>query len=275
MNRTELKSAAKAQLRGNWLVYIVALIVAGGVSFSVSYVTSGKTFENLAFISTIASILVLFFVTIPFQATIEFFAARLSKGEKVEFADYGRPYQEYLRVLKAVLWRSLFQFLWGIVAYVGIVLGIITTVLAVIAGFAAYSANAAAGGGSDWATGLAAYAGIASVVSLLLIVIGIVPAILAQLRYTFALYVINDDPESNYRSALNRSKELTRGHKGELFVLQLSFIGWYILTAITCGILAFYVLPYANTTIANFYRKLIAEEEGVEFVAAVAVIEEF
>lgn len=46
------------------------------------------------------------------------------------------------------------------------------------------------------------------------------------------------------------------GHKAEYFVLQLSFIGWYLLAVITLGIASFWVNPYVKITNANYYLQL-------------------
>ena len=53
------------------------------------------------------------------------------------------------------------------------------------------------------------------------------------------------------------SKELMRGNKFKVFVLELSFLGWYILSGLTCGLLSvFYVAPYVYLTKAALYRRL-------------------
>ena len=46
------------------------------------------------------------------------------------------------------------------------------------------------------------------------------------------------------------------GHKMELFVLDLSFIGWYLLCVITFGIAFIWVAPYIQATKTNFYNKI-------------------
>jgi uncharacterized membrane protein len=46
------------------------------------------------------------------------------------------------------------------------------------------------------------------------------------------------------------------GHKGKLFVLYLSFIGWFLLSCITCGVGFLWLVPYVQTTLANFYDDL-------------------
>lgn len=53
------------------------------------------------------------------------------------------------------------------------------------------------------------------------------------------------------------------GHKWELFVLQLSFIGWYLLVSITFGIASIYVVPYMSCTVANFYQRIKTQPEVV------------
>ena len=56
-----------------------------------------------------------------------------------------------------------------------------------------------------------------------------------------------------------RSQELMAGYKLRLFWLQLSFIGWWILVALTFGLAAIYVVPYYNATMAEFYIELTRE----------------
>ncbi len=83
-----------------------------------------------------------------------------------------------------------------------------------------------------------------------------IPGIVKGLSYSFAPYILADNPELTAREALNQSKEMTNGHKSELFILGLSFIGWILLGIITFGIALIWVMPYMNTTYANFYRSI-------------------
>lgn len=84
----------------------------------------------------------------------------------------------------------------------------------------------------------------------------VIPGIIKQYSYAMGFYILADNPELTAREALARSKEMMRGHKMELFVLQLSFIGWYLLVSITFGIASIYVVPYMNATTANFYNSI-------------------
>ncbi len=84
----------------------------------------------------------------------------------------------------------------------------------------------------------------------------VIPGIIKQFSYSMAFYVLADNPELTAREALAKSKEIMNGHKFDLFVLQLSFIGWYLLVGITFGIAGIYVIPYVNATTANFYNSI-------------------
>jgi len=84
----------------------------------------------------------------------------------------------------------------------------------------------------------------------------IIPGIVKAYSYMFAPYILADNPELTPRDAINKSKEMTEGYKMDLFILSLSFLGWYLLVAVTFGIAGIYVLPYTNTTIANAYNSL-------------------
>lgn len=85
----------------------------------------------------------------------------------------------------------------------------------------------------------------------------IIPGIIAAYRYSMAAFIFFDDPEKGALQCIRESKEMTRGYKGQLFVLDLSFIGWAILSIIP--FVAIYTEPYIATTKANFYRALRGE----------------
>lgn len=86
----------------------------------------------------------------------------------------------------------------------------------------------------------------------------VVPGIIKALAYSLAEYLIADNPGMGAMEAIKRSQELMKGHKARLFRLILSFIGWYLLSALTAGILMlFYVGPYYSMAMAEFYRSVV------------------
>lgn len=85
----------------------------------------------------------------------------------------------------------------------------------------------------------------------------IIPGIIKSYEYEMIPYLLADNPDMSRKEAFARSKQMTNGHKMALFVMDLSFIGWYLLSACTCGILAIlYVNPYREQAFAQVYEKL-------------------
>jgi len=82
----------------------------------------------------------------------------------------------------------------------------------------------------------------------------VIPGIIAAYRYRQSLYILLDHPELSALECIRASKLMMNGHKGELFVLDLSFIGWNLLAVIP--LVSLYVSPYTEITYANYYNAL-------------------
>lgn len=83
-----------------------------------------------------------------------------------------------------------------------------------------------------------------------------IPGIIASYRYSQAYYILAENPDKGIMDCIRESKSMMIGHKMDKFILDLSFIPWYLLTAITCGIASLYVTPYTAVTDAAFYNSL-------------------
>lgn len=87
----------------------------------------------------------------------------------------------------------------------------------------------------------------------------VIPGIIKALAYSMTPYILADCPNVRATDAIKLSMRMTRGHKGGIFVMYLSFIGWGLLSAITFGILQLlFVGPYMNTSFAGLYVDLKA-----------------
>ncbi len=84
----------------------------------------------------------------------------------------------------------------------------------------------------------------------------IVPGIIKSIEYSMAMYILAENPGKSARECLAESKAMTYGHRMELFILSLSFIGWIFLVGLTFGIAGIWVIPYMNATFANAYNSL-------------------
>ena len=86
----------------------------------------------------------------------------------------------------------------------------------------------------------------------------VIPGIIKAFSYSMAYYVKIDHPEYDWNACIKESMRIMDGHKMDLFILDLSFIGWGLLGIITCGIGFIWIVPYYRQTKANFYRSLVA-----------------
>lgn len=84
----------------------------------------------------------------------------------------------------------------------------------------------------------------------------IIPGIIVSLMFSQAFYILSEDPSKSITQCISESVNLMTGHKWELFYLELTFIGWWLLAVITLGIAALWVSPYQKLTEANFYLYL-------------------
>ena len=88
----------------------------------------------------------------------------------------------------------------------------------------------------------------------------IVGGFIKMYEYAMIPYIIGDNPKIKWKEAFKLSKQMMKGNKWKLFVLDLSFIGWEILSLFTFGLLnIFYVNPYKVATNVELYEVLKKE----------------
>lgn len=95
--------------------------------------------------------------------------------------------------------------------------------------------------------------------SLLLIIPGIVKA----LSYSLVPYLLADKEYKDMKimDILRKSTVIMNGHKFDLFILQLSFLGWHLLGLLTLGILEIWIIPYEQTAITKFLNDIKVQYE--------------
>ena len=186
MNRAELKQQAKAGLKGNWGIAILAMIVAGLILGAASATFIGE---------------ILLFGPIMVGLCIVF--TTIAKGEKADFNQTFAGFPNFVNNFLTGLLYTIFLILWCLIPVVGII--------------KSYS-------------------------------------------YAMTFYIQKDHPEMSGTDAITASRKMMNGHKWELFVLHLSFIGWILLSCLTFGILMIYVGPYMSATEAAYYEKLKAQQ---------------
>ena len=85
----------------------------------------------------------------------------------------------------------------------------------------------------------------------------IIPGIIKAFEYWAVDYILAVRPDTPYQKAIDLSKKMMNGHKMDVFVMGLSFTGWYLLSIFTCGILSVaYVNPYAKVAMTELYAEI-------------------
>lgn len=84
----------------------------------------------------------------------------------------------------------------------------------------------------------------------------VIPGIIKSYSYALTPYILVEHPEMSANEAIEESMRLMDGHKFDLFYLQLSFIGWAILSILSLGLGFFWLIPYQMTAQAAFYRDI-------------------
>lgn len=86
----------------------------------------------------------------------------------------------------------------------------------------------------------------------------VVPGIVKSCSYAMTFYIKNDRPDLSATEAITESRRMMDGFKMKYFMLNLSFIGWYIVGILCLGIGTFWVSAYAEAAKAHFYEEVKA-----------------
>ena len=220
MSRVELKENAKGSLKGNWGQAIIVMIIYGLITLAISCIGFMGKGVNLNDPKAIEAIIN---GTSSLVSPAQVISAILSIFVTSFLALGSVSFYMKLSRNEEVTYKELFSKtgLWAL--YIGV-----TVMTSIFVGL--------------W--------------SMLLII----PGIIATYRYAMVDYIMVDNPNIGVFEAIRKSKEMMYGHKLDYFILQLSFLGWAILSVFTFGLLMLYVAPYMNVTCANFYYSIKDEK---------------
>ncbi len=84
-----------------------------------------------------------------------------------------------------------------------------------------------------------------------------IPGIVRALSLSQVYFIAKDHPELSAGQVLRKSTDMMKGHKGRLFCLAFSFIGWILLGILTFGIGLIFLYPYIQTALGVFYQELV------------------
>jgi uncharacterized membrane protein len=155
-----------------------------------------------------------------------------------------------------MVWMSLFLFLWGLIAAIPLLVGVTWVIVQYIGSIFDWQGYAM----PYWLYGWfgSSEAAMLGVFMLIMLASGLLtlPVIIKTFSYRMTPWILADNPQIGYKRALKLSMQLTRGHKWRMFVLDLSFIGWFLLGLLACGIGVMFVAPYYQAVQAELYARL-------------------
>ena len=221
--RRELKERAKNVLRWNyWKAFLISLVIAiaegsgGGGSGGRNSGNRGTSIFNNSAENIVAFLIILFAAMI---AVILFaLALRILIGYPLEVG--GRKY--FVQSAQNFDNRRCFRFAFDGQNYIGIIAAMFLKGLF----------------NSLW------------------YLLFIIPGIVKSYSYRLVPYILADNPNIGAANAIRLSNDMTYGHKFDMFVLDLSFIGWYLLGMLALFVGVLFVKPYENATKAELYLVL-------------------
>lgn len=254
MTNSSLKKEAKAVLQhlpgkiGLYALPIILTVFQFGIQVHERYLLEkGITLDPLA---SFFPILLRIIVTFLFlSASFALLAALRGQKDRVTFNDgtlaFTRPY--FGKAFFLYLIRSFLITLWSIPFSIGLMM--------LVWGSIAYQN----GGSADSPILILG-------IGLVCTIIGGIIAFNRQIAYSLAEYIMFDhikkDDYTGSMECIGESVALIKGYKWQLFKLQLSFLGWFLLTILSFGILSFYVVPYFTMSNLCFYEMLRKDNEA-------------
>ena len=224
------------------------------------YILITSAISSLAFIPLVGAVAT-FLLAIVFEAGVEGSFLKGVRGERMDVEDVFSAFSggRFGRTLGGGAFRYLKIFLWmlpGLILYLG---GLVY--LFVSLGFSAVSFMEDPELFTDsFQIGSYIGIGVAGLAILAGYVLMLVFGIIKQYAYIFTLHILMENPNVSPTYAVRLSEKMTSGRKGDLFVMQLSFIGWLLLGALTLGILNIvYVQPRMEMTLAAYYYEIKQE----------------
>lgn len=192
MNRMELKSSAKTQIKGKiGILFVISLIIA-----AISAIAT-LVLGLIPFVGPLASAII---VTPAFSLSVYRVYLGVVAGGTPKASDAFCGFDDFWSAFKVAFLVGLFTFLWSLLF--------------------------------------------------------VIPGIVKCYAYSMSMYILAENKGKSALECIHESQQMTYGHKADLFVLDLSFIGWLLLAPFTLYLLFIWLVPYMSATHTNAYNSL-------------------
>ena len=241
MNRKEIKSVAKSKLKGRWFNIVLLTLIIAIIEFAASEII-GRT-EGIT--SNILSIANNFLLMPAITASGIIF---VKSNGVISLSEAIPSVKTWGRFIISMIVTMIFSIPILLVVFLGnifLVLSITSLHSALLNGQISMNPM------------IAIWGVVLLIVILVLILAAIVGILLFPLPYLMA------EDTCGIWEAIKRSFKIMNGHKWELFIMGLSFLGWLILSVLTLGIGLLWLLPYIQVTLRIYYLSITGRESEI------------
>ena len=230
---TEMKSAARALLQGKYKEYIAAYITAELVLSLISLIAGSVLPESTwGMVFDLAITFIIELIGAVFLLGIIRYTLNICKGLPYKLSDVFYGFKSHPD--KAIICQFLFILAYLVCLLPAILFGILYTI----------TENS-----------------LLMIVTSVFLVIGLTAIVILHLSLHFVYYLILDYPDATIKELIVYCANMMRGHRIKFFYLYASFLPLYTLGILSLGIGLFFVEPYVNVTLAQFYLDVFFIEE--------------
>lgn len=204
------------------VIYLIFLIVTCIASFSIQSTQMVGDYELTVYNQPLSFITLI--VTGPFALSFMMIANKINFSEKIKVGDILGGFKDFSRAICTYIVQSIYLSLWGLLYFLP---SIICAVCAIV--FATLE--------------MLDMAIVALVIMAVLLLVSVIFLSVKQYSYSMCYFILSQDKSVSATESLKLSKEYTKGYKMKIFLLELSYFGWLILSAFTLGILSLWVNP--------------------------------
>ena len=253
MTSSEFRAEARRNLQGKWGKVALTTLAFVFVAWVISFII-GLMPDNLAWLFEIVELV----IEIPLGFGFIFLFLKIFNNEEtgsfdflsLGFENFGKSWGVTFRMfLKMIVPIVLL-----IISYIIMGVGIVGT------GIAAFS-NSSLNSGTDISAAITGGSAV-SIIGAILVVVSYIFLITKSYYYQLAYLIAMENPNMSSADCVQKSEDMMKGNRAKLFFLQLSFIGWFILGALSLGIGLLWIIPYSYFAEIAFYKYFLEKNSG-------------
>ena len=233
----EMRAVARKKLKGHWIQAIGVCIFITLASMLIG----GVLYEGISLLSGVITMI----IVAPLTFGLDLYMLKISKRE-YKFSNLFEMFKSKM------IWKSIvIQLIWMIGAIISLIPIIIM----------AYALISDTGSNGDLAGSITSQMGIMQQLIMIIVTLGIlvalcIPFIMYSYSYAQIIYIVAIDSNMPIKDIFTLSRIFMRGQKWRMFRLQITYIGWYLISLLTIGVGFIWLVPYFKEGMAVFYNEI-------------------